>query len=217
MRRPFVLAIVALALSIIVSVPANATGVLVGTLAQGYNTFPFGGPFSGYPGTEYQQVYNQSLFPVMDITNITFFNSGGYTFANASYDIYLSVTSKAVNGLDNVTLSNNVTGTNTFFWNGSLSGNPGSSFSFYGPAFHYDPSMGNLLIDIFRTGSEIGGSCDAMNGTFGDLSSRAQDFGAHNTSYGLVTGFNYVPLPPSALLLGSGLLGLAGWRRFWKG
>jgi hypothetical protein len=32
-----------------------------------------------------------------------------------------------------------------------------------------------------------------------------------------VTADNIVPLPPSVLLLGSGLLGLVGWRRFRKG
>jgi hypothetical protein len=34
----------------------------------------------------------------------------------------------------------------------------------------------------------------------------------------LMDNFTYVvPIPASALLLGSGLLGLAGWRRFRKG
>lgn len=34
--------------------------------------------------------------------------------------------------------------------------------------------------------------------------------------YGVTVGANPVPLPPTVLLLGSGLLGLAGWRRIRK-
>jgi hypothetical protein len=39
-----------------------------------------------------------------------------------------------------------------------------------------------------------------------------------NGGYGIaIDNVQVVPLPPSVLLLGSGLLGLAGWRRFRKG
>jgi hypothetical protein len=42
--------------------------------------------------------------------------------------------------------------------------------------------------------------------------------GEHDVGYLFLTGaLTSVPLPPSMLLLGSGLLGLAGWRRFRKG
>ena len=216
MRKSLFLAVAALALCIIVSAPGYA--VLIGTPGQDNNGFPFGGSLPGYPGSEYQQVYNQSLFPVMDITSITFFNSFSGYLDGATYQIYLSVTSKAVNGLDGTILYNNVTGTNVLFWTGDLSGNPGPTFSFSGPAFHYDPSQGNILIDIKRygvSGESTGGSFDAMNGNFGTDSSRAHNFGpaGYDASFGLVTGFNYgVPLPPSVLLLGSGLLGLGAAR-----
>jgi hypothetical protein len=38
-----------------------------------------------------------------------------------------------------------------------------------------------------------------------------------NPGFEGVASPNSVPLPPTVLLLGSGLLGLAGWRRFRKG
>jgi hypothetical protein len=49
-------------------------------------------------------------------------------------------------------------------------------------------------------------------GTY-NVTDKSQSYGAYVTSGALTS----VPLPPSMFLLGSGLMGLAGWRRFRKG
>jgi hypothetical protein len=223
MKRLMVLPLVMLLISLILFVPrTEATTITVGTIGVGMNAVPFGGTLQGYPGTVYQQVYNQELFPAMSITGVTFFNSFGGTIDGATYTINLSTTTKAVNNLDTTNLAANVGPDSAQLWTGYLSGNPGSSFTFTGPAFAYDPAKGNLLVEILKNGgssftlADSPSYFDSMNGSFGTNSSRAHDFGTGFASRGLVTQFNAVPLPGSFLLFGPALAGLAVIRRRFK-
>ncbi|MBL9169627.1 MAG: PEP-CTERM sorting domain-containing protein [Verrucomicrobiales bacterium] len=85
-------------------------------------------------------------------------------------------------------------------------------FATAGPFFHYDPSKGNLLLDV--TGLYVDSFLDGVSGDqplsvwqrFGEKEGRL-------VNKGLVTGFNFVVPEPSGvglLGLGAGLAVLAG-------
>lgn len=217
--------------------------VEIGDGSGGFESLaPFGDSGSG-PSTRYQQIYSNGLFSVpFTIDKITFFDrsfgqfdtAGDTIITNATYDIRLSTTSQAVNVLNNVTFDNNVGGDEAVFFvgllGGSLNGNP--EFSIQGASFPYDPVSGNLLLDIRRanvtptTGPGVHGFLDAFTQNVGDATSLVTDFGFEGgatsgnaflaSPTGLVTRFEgapTIPEPSSVYLFGSGLLGLAGWRR----
>lgn len=214
------LACSALATPAIASVVVGAPGD-----AGSGNCFPFGCA----TGTTYQQVYDASNFSApLAINSLSFYNtqynSGTQHVNTGNYTISLSTTSKAVNGLDTTVFANNIGADDLTVFSGDLSG---QTIVFGGrldialtSTFNYNPSGGNLLVNITYGGGSAGGVfLDARNGTFGTISSRAQNFGSAYDSYGLVTGFDVagstVPEPASWALMvaGFGLVGSALRRR----
>ena len=184
------------------------------------NSFPFGAVGS-FPSDRYQQVYSAGAFsgPIA-ISEIQFAQTQlpGGNLNQGSFSITLSVTSKAVNGLDLNDLDANVGPAPVAFADiASLDGvYSGGALHIAGTPFLYDPESGNLLIDIQITGSSHFGPLaffDAMNGTAADLFSSAHNFSSSAAgifdSTGLVTAF--VPEPASAGLVCAGLVALA-WR-----
>ena len=90
-------------------------------------------------------------------------------------------------------------------------------------AFKFDPSQGNLLLDIFASNQDNvpNGPGDSYNDAdnSGNYISRVYAFNGSNSgtadSIGLVTTFGTgqttaTPEPGSLVLLGSGLIGIAG-------
>jgi hypothetical protein len=205
------------------AIPA-AANVTVGLPADigGGNEFPFGGAYNA----EYQQVYSHGQFSgQIRITNLEFFNttydSGATAMPSGNWQISLSTTSADWNALSS-TFASNIGADNTVVFNGNLS----QSWAFgntlainLSTPFTYDPANGNLLMDVVGSGIFIvGGNIFFDTNGANTFLGRVYSSGNVDNGRGLVTEFSTtaVPIPGAVWLMGSGLLGLGGWRRFRK-
>jgi hypothetical protein len=149
---------------------------------------------------------------------------------SGNWVISLSTTSADWNSLSS-TFANNIGGNNTVVFNGNLAQARafGDTLSIiFSTPFTYNPANGNLLMDVFATGtSAVNGNIffdtngynnDSLNGNtyLGRVFECGSGNVCVNNGYGLVTGFStsaVTPEPGSIMLLGSGLLSLAGLLR----
>lgn len=211
---------------------------LSGAEGNANNSEPFNIGALGLDSQRYQQVFAASEFSALSgpelITQILFRPDGttGYAFSSTlpNVQIDLSTTAKVPDGLSTV-FANNGGGNDTVVFSGALA----LSSAFTGPAggpkdfdiiitlmtpFLYDPTAGNLLLDIRNFGGGRTTNFDAQFGV-GDSVSRLLANGVGDPtgfedSLGLVTQFvtaapNQVPEPSTFALvpLGLMLLGLA--------
>jgi len=162
---------------------------------NGSNAFPFGGPFGTNTGSDYQEAYAASDFSgPMLITGIDFFLGNGFTGSlyAGTYTLSLSVISSNIGSLSSTNLAGNIGSDDTVFEVANLKGSAPSVLTFTGTPFLYDPSLGNLLLDISITGGK-GGSTAAYQDSegVGTGIARYQNFGLNNgLGYGLVTEFD---------------------------
>lgn len=200
------------------------------------NEYPFGSPYNA----EYQQVYTSSLFSgPITITSLEFYNtqydSGATSLPTGTWDISLSTTSADWNSLS-ATMGSNIGGDVTTVFSGDISqawaGGNTLVITLASP-FTYDPTNGNLLMDVvgsgitspggigifFDTNGFADGSFDG-NTIFGRVYYPGGDpsgLPVVDNGYGLVTGFNEpvgsVPEPLTLSLFGAGLAGAAAMRR----
>lgn len=191
---------------IVVSVKANP--VTVGVASTG-NCYPFmcndSGASSG-PSIHYQQVYSASAFSgPTQINSLTFFRvlaaqfGGTSTVLAGNYRVSLSTTTRAVNGLS-ANLASNIGSDNMVIFNGNLGGLSSTpSFTITASApFFYDPSLGNVLLDIVVTDQTavFNGSGNGYNDADarGVVTTRAYAFVGSASGpvdvFGLVTLFN---------------------------
>ena len=179
-------------------------------------------PFSCSPNlnvVRYQQVYSSSAFSgPLSFNNINFFLYQDGLVNPTNLTISFSTTSKAVNGLDS-NPNNNVGVDNSVFGTFSESGLLSSNLSFTGNIFNYDPTQGNLLMDISNiSGTNNGSNAFNQSGISGTVTSRTyQNIGssvANVDSVGLITNFNNVAtaVPEPFTIIGTLVGGTAALR-----
>ena len=225
------LAVLAVVLSL--GLASNASAVLIGGGATGANSYPFG--FVGSDAsTRYQQIYSSAEFAgPITINEIRFFRHDdfpGGNLNNGDYTLSLSTVADAVGSVNTPNTFYALGGDNQLFSDTSLIGQAAPAvLSFTGNPFAYDPSQGNLLLDIQIAGISPGAEpafYDAHNsGDAGNIFGRAHNFDIiGQAGWGLVTEFvgrtpptnnNAVPEPITATLglMGLGVLGMATRRR----
>ena len=198
-------------------------------------------PFLAAGGQRYQQVYDASQFSSFGgprvITEIAFRCSvsscytSPFSFTFDPVEIHLSTTAAQPDGLS-TTFANNVGTDTTLVHSGALtlsgagtSGGPGvNPFDIVIPlqtGFLYDPSAGNLLLDIKNSHPQnIGFIFFDVEQTVGDSVSRiVSNQGQSNAATGfadtrgIVTQFTSVPEPTALVLFSAGLPLLFGKRR----
>jgi hypothetical protein len=185
------------------------------------NCIPFGCA-GAYGISTFQEIYASAAFAgPMTIAEIDFFSTqltGGIQ-DSGTYTLSFSYSSKLVEALDLTNPANNISFGSQMFFSGHLPNLSGSTLSFTGTPFQYNPALGNLLLTV-----GVSGAVDDASSLFLDANatqtqvSRAW-FGTTsggNDSVGfpgpLVTQFDTVPEPTNMLMFGGGLLALAAVR-----
>ena len=202
--------------SLTLATPVLADDLVVGGPGQTGDCAPFGCVI------RYQQAYSANLFTSgpINIHAITFYY-GGDGFSNVgagNYNISFSTAATGVGSLS-PTFADNIGADSKTFFNGALSGTVIPTLVISGASFRYDPSMGDLLMNVTKSSPGDFTTYQLYRDDFAGFQ-RVYDFTSTTTgnvdnNYGLVTGFNYTlaSVPEAAswamMIAGFGLIGAA--------
>ena len=223
LRLPSFVQFGVLALSVLVAPlaaqPSFGAVIVVGTNDGVPNVFPYGSPSgqsNAYKG-EYQQAYTSSAFsgPVT-ISAIGFATTGSAGLSvTDTFTLGLSTTSASLSNLSTTYASNIGPDSKTVFsGTQTITSLSNGTFDFLvtlATPFIYDPSKGNLLLDV-NIASSTGSSFVAFEATNDAVTSRVYNSAGTGTptfqaSYGLVTAFTVTPLAsvpePGTIALGA--------------
>lgn len=188
-----------------------ASSIIVGAPPdRGGNGIPFGSPAV----IRYQQAYADTDFdgPIL-ITEVNFFRGPigalpSVSLYTATYQLSFSTISKDIDSLSDTDLNANLGSDNTLFTTVPLSGGAPVMLSFSGTPFLYDPSRGNLLLDIHIIGGitnpdAVYASFLGRTGTAAGIFSRYTNPANTSIGWGLVTQFDTAVPEPSSLALTS--------------
>jgi hypothetical protein len=173
--------------------------IVIGGSNEGWNIFPFGGGYFG--ATRYQQAYAAAQFnsaaPLL-IRSISFVGGQG-TFATNTYAFSLSTVTTGIDNLSTTNFNANRGPDNAPLATVNLSGAAPATLRIEGATpFLYDPTRGNLLLDIVISPgatfpAALAASYHARSSAYG-IMSRYHDFGTGFIGYGLITQFEFAPL-----------------------
>jgi len=227
MKTPCAAFLIAVSAALLAASSSVHATIIVGS-TDGGNCYPFGCNDSGISvgqSIHYQQIYSSTAFAgAINIESLTFYNSlfpGNILSGN--YVFHLSTAAVSLFAMSS-TLADNIGADNALFFSGSL-GTGSLAFTVTGTPFHYDPALGDLLLDIVVNDQDnvpnSGGN--GYNDAVGSPVTVTQRGFAVGNSGGvvgtgaLVTGFNAapvsVPAPATLTLIGLSLAILVGTRK----
>jgi len=206
-----------------IAVSAASAQVTIGTIGNAGtgSTYPFG--FSG-GYTKFQQVYSSTLFTSpLSIGTVSFYSKPGtQILQQGTYNFYFNRTATAPANVNTGNPSANETGPRQFFGTYTIGANVDAPdvLSFAGATYFYDPTGGNLVLDVDFTpiGNLVNSGraafdryFDVQGTTLVATSSDAQAFfgtTAGSRGSGLVTTFGpstTVPEPSTIAFVAAGL------------
>lgn len=224
-------------LCLISSHRANAQGfVTVGTGSlgtSGTNVFPFGAttnPVSDYAaGGEYQQLYSQSSFSgLVDINSISFASASLSSPTTVTYNVTIGLSTTSIQASSlNTNFKANEGSNFKSVYSGTMTANllANNTFDLLFPTapFLYDPSQGNLLLDVVvNSAAQSTGNATFLQNNLNQTARVYQQYGQGTVevdpNYGLYTRFGVsaatsaVPEPAPLWFLTVGFLALALFR-----